>query len=304
MPALTYFDKLFPPAALQARIAKAHPDKRGKGVLLGLTRPDEVGVFWRDELDKWFEVGDRHRAIDADLEKRLQSGDWDQFIQAVNELQAAWFFEQKLGHTISFRPAGAGRSVLEFSFVGPDGAEVFVEVKSPYDELPEDDVVLLDDEGKFRQSLKKAYKQIPKDGRRTLVVIAWEGFPVSGVADALLALYGREPSVTFRAATREMTDPRHPERFWHPGQNRSLCAVATLEDGVINTRRSAILDSVWETGKLPTQMPTPEFRYMLRAYHNPWCTSPPLDQRIFGDWPQFVPDDAAACMRWTSDPRD
>lgn len=313
---LQYFDRLFKPKSLAKRIKKANPERLKKGVLVGLSRDDAVGDIFRGELDKYLEVGYRHGAIDADLEARLRSPEWEPFIQAINELQAAYFFEKVLGNRISFRPKGAGASILEFNVYGPDDEPVATEVKSPCEELviPEDEgVVCLDGEDRenadrAKRVLKQAYSQIPDDGTRTLVVIGWEIRGNSDVDVVLNALYGDDYfTVSFDPAdpSKKSDAELHRRRngFWQPEQHRSLCAVAVLDDAVINRYFEHIMAT---EGKVPfpPDRQKHELEYRLRVYHNPWCTPPRLDQRIFGNWPQFVPEEGTGWMRWTADPED
>src|SRR5690606_3268175 len=126
---MDHFNRFYSQAVLDGILRQIPADKRDKDVAYFLTGQNEGAQMRRECLNKYLELGQRHNAIDADLTRRLQSADWEQFIQARNELMAAWFVEVELRKTIQFRPQGNGQSVGEFEIITGNEENIFVEVK-------------------------------------------------------------------------------------------------------------------------------------------------------------------------------
>lgn len=294
MARLKWLDRMYP-APVLTHMAASRPD--GSRIVAYLTTTEEGVRIWRRELDRYLEVAYRHHAVDADLQARLRSEHWNTFIQAVNEIQAAYFFERWGRFRLKFRPPGQGGSIGEFELIKAGLPRIFVEVKSPNRETPTG-VWFGSDERVVRSNILRACQQIPTDGRPTLVVIAGElrvpvSEPFSGV---IQALYGT-PVLMFSLGAHgvDQTAVQHDwtrDGIFQPTSNQHLSAVATLRDRIGSPYLDSIFLNIAEGTPINSSLPRNQLTYLFRVYHNPYTTAK-ISTSIFQRWPQFgpLPDD-------------
>jgi hypothetical protein len=298
---LKWFRRFYPRSVVNKIKSKVPAGERDKGVVYFLTARNPAAKLRRIEFDKYLEVAFRHDALDADLKARLRSPKWDQFIQAHNELLAAYYFEQITKIKISFRPAGAGKSVGEFMLLGDEG-EIFVEVKSPYKETPET-VWSGSDRSIVRECVRRAYRQIPKTGIKTLVVLSGKlRLPISEPRSGVIqALYG-DPVIAIPLLNGSLDKPRSSwirNGLFQPNQQRHLSAVATLENTVTDEYLNSIFMNLVSNGKIPIDSNANRLKleYALRIYHNPFARVH-IDKNIFPGIPQFAPVRNNTRLEW------
>jgi hypothetical protein len=296
-----WFRQMYPRSVVERIRRKIPKGERDRGVFYFLTARNPAARLRRIEFNKFLEVAFRHGALDNDLTARLRSPKWDQFIQAHNELFAAYFFESIAQFNIVFRPAGAGRSVGEFMLLS-DKDEIFVEVKSPYRETPEA-VWCGSDKSVVRECVKKAYRQIPKTGQKTLVVLSGKlSIPISEPQSGIIqALYG-DPIITVPLAASTLGKPRPSfirNGLFQPNQQRSLSAVATLEQTITDEYLNSVLRNVISGGEVPINSNANRLKldYVLRIYHNPYARAP-IDKTHFPGFSQFAPASDGTKLEW------
>jgi hypothetical protein len=236
----------------------------------------------------------RHGALDNDLRARLHSPNFEVFLQAVGEIQAAWFLERRVGFRFSrFRPRGQGNHVGEFEMTR-DRTRVFVEVKSPI-RSPAVGLMVGDDRQPLIQNVQTACQQIPTDGRATLVVLTGDlrlpgGDPFSGVTQALVGDLQIEVPLALGQVPVPLPGP--PKITWtgtgvfQPNAYRHLSAVATLHDIVGSPRLDAVMNQVLEGTDVEWNLPEWSLSYSFRIYHNPFATIG-LSRRLFEGWEQW-----------------
>lgn len=289
MPRLQWLNKMYP-ARVLADIAARGAD--GERIVRYLTSNEEGARIWPRELDRYLEVAYRHNAIDPDLRARLRSEHWDTFLQAVNELQAAYFFHRKERFRLKFRPRGQGRSIGEFELIKKGFPTIFVEVKSPNRTTPTG-VWCGGDEDVVKSNVLRACDQIPTDGRPTLVVVAGDlrvpiSDPFSGV---IQALYG-SPVIVFPINSEANDDGiLHDwtrDGVFQQGSNQHLSAVATLLDHVGSPYHDSIVRHLAEGTPIDPTLPRDQLSYRFSVYHNPYARTK-IDPALFGRWRQFGP---------------
>jgi hypothetical protein len=304
---LPHFDRFFAPEELQRRRLSARPKELRQGPIFTLTRDDEIGRYFRCLTNLCLEVGFRHSAIDRDLEARLRSSKWQEFIQAHNELHVAYFFEHDLKMPIRFRSPGGGASVLEFEAQAPDGAFISVEVKTACQEVPKG--VFHPRDGRiFRGLLKRGYEQIPKDGSRTLIVVCPDLGYLSQPHREVAALFGParlsfKVDMSIGEAVEGSESSTRRDAFWTRDSNRHLSGVGVLENYMSPEEMNFILATQGEQ-EYPRDAPTSIPFQKFRLYHNPFALSRPLPAAPFDAWPQFVPDKSTSQMKWLGNPEE
>jgi hypothetical protein len=114
----------------KAQLPRVYVLTCGDGTGLGMMGPDLVTFrdAWARYLACAFRVGLFDGANGSDLRARLTGTDDDNFISAMNECLATWFLADHLALSVTPRPSGKSRSVLELAITLPDG-QIFVEVK-------------------------------------------------------------------------------------------------------------------------------------------------------------------------------
>ncbi len=154
----------------KAQLTRVYVLTCGDGTGLGMMGPDLV--TFRDAWARYpasaFRVGLFDGANGNDLRARLTGTDDDNFISAMNECLATWFLADHLGLSVTPRPSGKSRSVLELAITLPDG-QIFVEVKGlirpiTLDQTNNDLNILVD-------ALDKANRQFAKGQRNLLVIV-------------------------------------------------------------------------------------------------------------------------------------
>lgn len=157
----------------------------------------------------------------------------------VHELIVACFLERVLGwQYLSHEPSGNKKTRGDWEFATAGGEVVFVEVKTA--EEPE----IYEDSGAFSRSprdkqirgiLKGAYKQLPDDGRKTLVVIIGRemlGIPYGIIhGDVFQTLFGQF-QVRFRPFEEDAKlrgGPSFRDMLVHGTKHRRLGCIAGFE---------------------------------------------------------------------------
>ena len=166
--------------------------------------------------------------------------------EIANELIVGRYLEKVLGWIFrAHEPEGYRGRKGEWQFESPSGREVFVEVKSLVErEFGGAGVYSRGIQSRRLTSvLKGAYKQLPRDGRSTLVVIVGSGeilripFGITH-GDLFQTLYGAT-QITFNVmpyvAGSEKMGPSFYDMFAHAGKHRRLGCVAGLKVGGLDT---------------------------------------------------------------------
>jgi hypothetical protein len=280
---------MYPPRVL-ADIATRGAD--GEKIVRYLTSNEEGARIRSRELNRYLEVAYRHKAVDPDLQARLRSEHWNTFLQAVNELQAAYFFHRKERFRLEFRPRGQGRSIGEFELIKKGIPRIFVEVKSPNRTTPTG-VWCGSDEDVVKSNVLRACEQIPTDGRPTLVVMAGDlRVPISDPFGGVMqALYGSPIKVcpinsgaSHDAVQREWTH----DGVFQPDSNQHLSAVATLLDNIGSPYLDSIFHNITIGTSIDSTLPLRRLSYWFAVYHNPYARMK-IDPGLFGRWRQVGP---------------
>lgn len=291
---MEFFNRFYTADVINDIINRIPERERDRGVPFILTHTGETAAIRRECFNNYLEVGFRHNAIDNDLASRLKSSDWDQFIQARNELMAAWFSEAILGKEISFRPAGSGNSVGEFEILQDSAAGIFVEVKSPWQQTPENQVWSGHDGPSIRQNVDRARRQLPNN-RPTLVIVS--GNLPGGLSDPfsgmIQALYGEPitqiPIAETGVAIGEVREVIRPSGLFQPSANTRISAVATLEEHIGSPYLDSVLRNILSNGDEPIDIDAPmnQLKYSFKVYHNPYAGHP-IAPGLFSGWMQLV----------------
>lgn len=300
---IEHFNRFYTPEVI-ARILRQIPEsERNKNVPYFLVGESSGATIRRECLNNYLEVGFRHQALDADLTRRLQSANWEQFIQARNELMAAWYSESELDATLNFRPQGSGNSVGEFSMTISNAPSIFVEVKSPWRQAPESQVWSGHDGRQIRQNVDRARRQLPND-QPTLVIVS--GSLPGGLSDPLSgmiqALYG-EPVIQVPvgpgADMSQTTESLVPSGLFQPTANTRISAVATLEELIGSPYMDSVLKNILSSGQVPIDENAPMdiLKYAFNIYHNPYARHP-ISAELFEGRNQFLPSADRTRMEW------
>lgn len=300
---MEHFNRFYTQDVIAEILRQIPADRRDKDVAYFLTYQGEGAQIRREAFNNYLEVGYRHDALDTDLTRRLQSAEWDQFIQARNELMSAWYFETELRKTLRFRPPGNGQSVGEFEVVVQGGVDIFVEVKSPWRQPPPNHVWSGHDGPHIRQNVDRARRQLPND-RPTLVIVSGNlpgglSDPFSGMVQAL---YG-EPVIRIPigedAQGLATEEGLQPSGLFQPTANTRISAVATLEELV----GSPYLDSILRHILSGEQTPIDEtaamnvLKYSFKIYHNPYARMP-IPSDVFRGSHQLIRSADGTQMEW------
>lgn len=199
--------------------------------------------------------------------------------EITNELIVGRYLERVVGwQYCSHEPKGRQQHRGDWEFTDLSGKQVFVEVKSLAE--PEPGAVGVYSRPSFahrlRTVLKGAYRQLPDDGRSTLVVVV--GRDITRIpfgvmhGDLFQALYG-QMQINFRVMPYDpesvRVGPSFREMFVHGTKHRRLGAVAGL----------AVSGD---------ESPSLRFYSIQNPYAN---TSVKLDARAFADTTTFVVDE-------------
>jgi hypothetical protein len=92
---------------------------------------------WEAYLTAAFAIGMFEGEHGTELRARLTGTDDDNFFSAISECFAAWYLAGRRQLALRPRPAGRGKSCLEFS-ISCDGGDIKVEVKAPYSPLTDE----------------------------------------------------------------------------------------------------------------------------------------------------------------------
>lgn len=300
---MEHFNRFYTQPVLDEILRQIPADRRDKDVAYFLTHLGEDAQIRREALNRYLEVGYQHNVLDADLTRRLQSPEWDQFIQARNELLSAWYFETELGKTLRFRPTGNGHSIGEFEVVAQGGANIFVEVKSPWRQPPPNHAWSGHDGHQIRQNVDRARRQLPND-RPTLVIVS--GNLPGGLSDPfsgmIQALYG-EPVIRIPVGEGAegflAEDGLQPSGLFQPTANTRISAVATLEELVGSPYFDSVLRHILSGNQAPIDENAPRnvLKYSFKIYHNPYARIP-IAAEVFGDSPQLVLSADRTQMEW------
>ena len=163
--------------------------------------------------------------------------------EIANELVVGCYlervFEWQLTH---HQPAGKGKKKGEWQFRTRTGRSVFVEVKSlsePIVKATTGAFAMRINAPRITQVLKKAYRQLPADGRGTLVVLvgnrplwAHPAVPLVGaVPAALFGYFGVRLKVMPYDPADSQAGPSFYDMFVQHRKNRGLGCVAALRPG-------------------------------------------------------------------------
>lgn len=300
---MEHFNRFYTQEVLEGILRRIPDDRRDKDVAYFLTHQGEGAQIRREALDKYLELGFRHDVLDADLTSRLRSPDWDQFIQARNELLSAWYFESVLQKNLRFRPQGNGQSVGEFEVVVPENPAIFVEVKSPWQQPPPNSAWSGHDGPQIRQNVDRARRQLPND-RPTLVIVSGNlpgglSDPFSGMVQALYGEPVIHVPVGGDAQNLQPRDGLIPSGLFQPTANTRISAVATLEELVGSPYLDSILRHILSGNQAPinTEAPMNVLKYSFKIYHNRYARNP-IAPEVFEGSPQLLLSEDQTQMEW------
>lgn len=295
---LRWFNKLYSVKFLRRLTEGAGEDL--SRVAYYLTDTSAGAEIRRVELDKYLEVAYRHNAMSQDRAHRLRSRDWKVFIQALQEIKAAWYFEHKLGFAIKLDPEGRGTSVGDFELIRKSGPPIFVEVKSPIRERKVR-VWSGNDSAAIRSNVKRAMTQLPEDRPAIVALCGILRTPLSDPQTGIIdALYGT--TVLRVPLGKEKGEPAQvslePNGLYQPKTSTRISAVVTLEDVIYSPYLDNLMAHVLSRGKVEVDesLPGEILRYNYKVYHNPYGRHP-LDKSTFGSAKQFAPS-AHGHMQW------
>lgn len=257
-----------------------------------------------------------------DLRRRLIGSNDDGFRSAMAECLACWFFAAKLRRPVEPKPPGRPRRTLDLLVSLPD-ADMRVEVKAPYREIPEGAIVWGDDSDLLAGCLAQANKQFQAGVRNVL-------FLVPDVRSSLFrdryqliqAFFGKEMiTVPINPRTGGPAGPTREEFFpegmllkvWKGEARRRftrVSAVVSVEERVAIRYqvplRYARLDLAkakppwpvwWKAHKQVTsRLPKIDIGHNVLVLHNPF-TECPVSEDIWGESPQWVR--RGSVMMWT-----
>jgi hypothetical protein len=294
----TIFDEIYPVAILEEIQRKIGPTALQGGTYYFLKGTGEGALIRQTEFRKYLEFGKIHGLLDAHMVSRLRSVYIETLLQARNELMAAWFFGTQAGFPVKPRPSGNRNSVGEVALTVQGCQDIYVEVKSPILEIP-NQTWMGDDESTVRKNIRKAKKQIPIDGRPTLIVLAGRlRSAISAVEQngIFKALYG-EQLFTWpinNGGERVEAQPQWLHNgLFQPNFNKRISAVAVLDDIV----SSPFLDNILFQREVNKNLPMNELHYSFQVLHNPYANWP-IDGKVFGKWKQFVGKEDCSGMEW------
>ncbi len=144
-----YLQKLFPADFVTALV-------KGNFLYALLCETGTKATLWRKHIDDCLELAYRYSLVDADLETRMKTDDWEFWQSAVNELIVAKYLESVSGRdSLHWHPQGRKRKVGEFKVVQDNAGPLFVEVKTIF---PRELEAL---EGRIRLKLSRFAEQVP-----------------------------------------------------------------------------------------------------------------------------------------------
>src|SRR5215470_3023335 len=250
----------------------------GDGTGLGMIGRDLVTFrdAWARYLACAFRVGLFDGANGNDLRARLTGTDDDNFISGMNECLATWFLADHLGLSVTPRPSGKSRSVLELAITLPDG-QVFVEVKGlirpiTLDQTNNDLNILVD-------ALDKANRQFAKGQRNLLVIVPrMLTFLFPSLTDSLTDVVS-ELLVSVFIGTRALRDSPAGATVRERFRPTGAFLKARSGNRVWFTTTGGVL-VLNENGQPPRML------YSARLLHNPKAKVG-LPTTIWGNVPQF-----------------
>ena len=163
----------------------------------------------------------------------------------ANELITGMYLERALGWTlVAHEPCGYRDCVGDWEFLTPTGRTAFVEVKSIVESSPAGGVfwrgVASD---RLTSVLRGAYRQLPRDTRSTMVVVAGNGLITAlshevMFTDLFQTLFG-QMQISFTVMPyvegSERVHPSFYDTFAHAGKHRRLGCVVGLNIGGLDT---------------------------------------------------------------------
>jgi hypothetical protein len=279
-----------------------------KGIPYFLVGDSESAKIRQEEFNKYLELAFRHNIIDNDLKNRLLSDKWDVFYQAHRELMCAYFIEKILNYKISFHPRGSGNSIGEYSLEYSEKESIFVEVKAPIRETP-NQPWFGNDSKAIKSNVRKAREQMPKNGKNMIILAGKLKSSISQEASGIMeALYGNR-IITFPLGPNgPLEDPKSafsPSGIFHPTVNTRIGAIATLEDFIGTPYLESVLAHILSNEEVPVDdsLPMNIFRYVFKVYHNPYAKNS-IDKKVFKSWPQFVLNRDTNEMEWIDNKHD
>jgi len=125
------------------------------------------------EIDKWLQIAFEH-GVKEEYSKKLKNKKYDyiEFISALNELMAAYYFSKIENFEIRFFPEGEEDKKGDLEIKRNDNTPIFVEVKSPCEEPPKNKPFAYSSSIKVSRSVINAYnEQFPKGKQPTLLIL-------------------------------------------------------------------------------------------------------------------------------------
>lgn len=298
---LCWFNQLYSGKFLRRLAKRGGPQlNRVANYLNGISSGGEI---LRVELDRYLEVAYRHDAMTRDRTRRLRSLDWEVFIQALQEIKAAWYFEQELFFKIQFDPNGPGGRVGEFELIRHADPPIFVEVKSPIRECNAR-VWFGNDSKAIRSNVKRAASQLPENRPAIVAFCGLLRTPFTDSYSVIDALYGT--TVIQVPLGEDVGKPARvtlePNGLYQPDSNTRISAVVTLEGLIYSPYLDNLMANVLSKGKIEVDGSLPDvlLKYSFKVYHNPHAKHP-LERSTFGSAKQFARD-GKGYIQWYPQP--
>ncbi len=253
-----------------------------------------------------------------DLRGRLTSKKAEDFRSAMSECMATWYLAGK--YRLPINPAAPGRGAKNLEMVAFWNQQNFgVEVKAPYRPSPQDGIGHGDESDKLEDAVNTANKQFDDKGPNLLVLAPELPLPMYVHRASLLhALFGR--SKIMIPISKITGGPAGPTtvRFFPEGKllkkqkpdgspgYRRISAILCIEETTIERYPSehlyeeswTIIPPSWTEGRElhNSHVNQMVIEHNATVIHNPHAYHP-LDQNLFRNLPQCIPD--GNTMRWT-----
>lgn len=255
---MKYFDQFFNDLPFFQSLKSADSEKN-KRVSIYLTHPSQS--IFQTEINKWLGIAYKHNV--ANHYKQRLSGNNVNFISlqsVVNELMVAYFVSNYLNMQIKkHNPPAAKNKFGEWIFT-KNSREMFVEVKTPWEEHREG-TFAYSQFNKLETKLKKAYKQKPTK-QIPFVIFITDDLNLSPTIynhELIDVLYGQRGICFSKFENGCLKNPEYKvvdrRSIFQRNIRRGLSGVASLRF------------MVW----LDETLKKDQGKYHFSLYHNPYC---------------------------------
>jgi hypothetical protein len=249
---------------------------------------DKSNEIFQQEIDKWIKIAYDLRIV-TNFQQRLSGKVTFMSLQAVlNELMVAYFMQTHIGMKIKQHSPPAKGSKQDDRLIGTNNQEVYVEVKTPWEEKREG-TFWYSQYDKLFQTIDDGYDQRPENKKPYLICITDE----LNMTPALFpyeiedALYGKRAIILSNYNKGQFKDSHYDvidrRSIFQQNLRRGLSAVAIVKY------------MVW----FNEEKRQDEGKYHFVLYHNPYCFEEcRLNPDYFKSFRQYVPNYEKGEMEW------